>query len=103
MQPFAELGMVWYQWWMGFFWPVIEKLQNQNRMFFMNLKLNLRSTCIKQYLGDLLPAFPVPLFTFPLQKDDDDSDRIRTVLSVSEEDHSMTFAGEIRRFTCTLY
>ena len=51
----------------------------------------------KQYLGDLASGLPGTALLFPLSiKIDDDSEPVvRTVLSVSEEDHSMTFAGDI--------
>ena len=51
----------------------------------------------KQYLGDLAAGLPGTALLFPLSiKIDDDSEPVvRTVLSVNEADHSMTFAGDI--------
>ena len=51
----------------------------------------------KQYLGDLAEGLPGSALLFPLSiKLEDDSDPVvRTILSVNEEEHSMTFAGDI--------
>ena len=51
----------------------------------------------KQYLGDLAEGLPGTALLFPLSiKTDDDSEPVvRTVLSVNEAEHSMTFAGDI--------
>ena len=51
----------------------------------------------KQYLGDLADGLPGTALLFPLSiKISDDSEPVvRTILSVSEADHSMTFAGDI--------
>ena len=51
----------------------------------------------KQYLGDLASGLPGTALLFPLsiKMDDDSEPVVRTVLSVSEADHSMTFAGDI--------
>jgi hypothetical protein len=51
----------------------------------------------KQYLGDLASGLPGTALLFPLSiKTDDDSEPVvRTVLSVNEAEHSMTFAGDI--------
>lgn len=51
----------------------------------------------KQYLGDLASGLPGTALLFPLsvRTSDDSEPYVRTVLSVSEEDQSMTFAGDI--------
>jgi hypothetical protein len=51
----------------------------------------------KQYLGDLASGLPGTALLFPLSiKTDDDSEPVvRTVLSVNDAEHSMTFAGDI--------
>ena len=51
----------------------------------------------KQYLGDLASGLPGTALLFPLaiKIEDDSEPLVRTVLSVNEADHSMTFAGDI--------
>jgi len=51
----------------------------------------------KQYLGDLAAGLPGTALLFPLsvKLEDDSEPFVRTVLSVNETDHSMTFAGDI--------
>lgn len=51
----------------------------------------------KQYLGDLAEGLPGTALLFPLSIKINDSSEpvVRTVLSVSEEEQSMTFAGDI--------
>lgn len=52
----------------------------------------------KRYLGDLADGLPATALRFPLalrDGPDDDKSVVRTVLSVNEEDQSMTFAGDV--------
>jgi hypothetical protein len=51
----------------------------------------------KQYLGELASGLPGTALLFPLsiKLEDDSEPVVRTVLSVNEADHSMTFAGDI--------
>ena len=52
----------------------------------------------KRYLGDLADELPATALRFPLALRDDAGDEksvVRTILSINEEDQSMTFAGDI--------
>lgn len=52
----------------------------------------------KRYLGDLADGLPATALRFPLALRDDAGDEksvVRTILSINEEDQSMTFAGDI--------
>lgn len=52
----------------------------------------------KRYLGDKADGLPASGLLFPLElKEGNDSDetKVRTILAVNEEDHSITFAGDI--------
>ena len=52
----------------------------------------------KRYLGDLADELPATALRFPLAlRDDADDDKsvVRTILSINDEDQSMTFAGDI--------
>lgn len=52
----------------------------------------------KDYLGEMASGLPATALFFPLQiriNDTDDVRLVRTVLSINEEDQSMTFAGNV--------
>jgi hypothetical protein len=52
----------------------------------------------KEYLGEMAADLPASALRFPLSlREDMDSEKklVRTILAVSEEDNSMTFAGDI--------
>ncbi|MDB5283385.1 MAG: hypothetical protein JWO06_2460, partial [Bacteroidota bacterium] len=51
----------------------------------------------KQYLGDLASGLPGTALLFPLSiiTDEDSEPVVRTILSVNEDEHSMTFAGDM--------
>jgi hypothetical protein len=52
----------------------------------------------KRYLGELADGLPATALRFPLalrEGPDDEKSVVRTILSVNEEDQSMTFAGDV--------
>ena len=49
----------------------------------------------KRYLGDRASGLPATALLFPLSLRDRDESVVRTILTVDEEDGSMTFAGDI--------
>ena len=54
----------------------------------------------KEYLGDLASGLPATALLFPLSIRQDSSDSrqlVRTILAINEDNHSMTFAGDIPR------
>jgi len=54
----------------------------------------------KRYLGDDAADLPASGLLFPLSiRDSDNESLVRTILAVSEEDQSITFAGEMRQGT----
>lgn len=52
----------------------------------------------KRYLGEKAEGLPATGLLFPLElqeKGSDEESKVRTILAVNEEDHSITFAGDI--------